>query len=117
MIVGYIIAIVCIILGVFYSVYYCKRGQRAHANRSPTHTRLMELLQSGQTLRGVTRLKEAQRYAIYTVNLSYRQRHFYYELYKDGIPYQCLVQKDFSRLADEIEQAGILQLEELELPF
>ena len=84
---------------------------------NPIHFRVQELLKSGQVLRGVTTLAEDSRRAVYTVKLSYRKRCFYYELYKDGIPYQCMAQRDFSRLVEEITHSGILQLEELNLPY
>jgi hypothetical protein len=114
---GYLIVLLCLAVLITVVLIQRDRRQRKPRLRNPKHVRMCELLESGQVFRGTVRLREEDREAVYTVKLSWRRGYYEYAMYKDGQAFELIREKDFRVLLAEIKLGGILQIEELELPY
>jgi len=114
---GYIITIVFILLFVLHRIILKVVTGFESTLSNPQHQKMAELLKSGQVFRGKAQIHEDNRVAVYTVNLRLHKKTYEYQTFKDGVPVEEIREKKFEQLASLIEQRGIIQLDELELPF
>lgn len=117
MVVGYLIVVLCLALCLLYTVLQRDQRQRQPRFRNPKYQKMMELLEAGQVFRGTVRLREDHRVAVYTVKLSWHKGFYEYATYKDGQAFQLIREKDFRALLREVKLGGIVQPEELDLPY
>jgi hypothetical protein len=117
MLAGYLIVVVCLALCLLHTVVQRDKSQREPRLRNPKYQKMKELLEAGQIFRGSVRLREGDREAVYTVKLSMQKGFYEYATYKDGQAHELLREKDFRSLLREIELGGIVQPQELDLPF
>lgn len=117
MAVGYLIAILCCAVGLLVTALRRERNIRQPKLRVEAYQRMKELLESGQVFRGTVRLKEGLGEAVYTVKLSFAQGRYEYAMFKNGEAFELISEADFRDLIQEVKLGGILQLEELDLPF
>lgn len=117
MAVGYLIAILCCALCLSIALMQREKHLRQPRFRNPKYQRMKELLESGQVFRGTVRLKEENREAVYTVKLSFTKGFYEYAMHKDGQAFELIREQDFRELLREVKLGGILQVDELDLPF
>lgn len=117
MAIGYLMVILCVAACLVITVIRREKQMKQPKFRNPTYQRMKELLESGQVFRGTVRLREENREAVYTVKLSWQKGVYEYAMYKDGQAFDLIREQDFRALLQEIKLGGILQVEELDLPY